>query len=192
MNIRMLAEDAVNAESWTLFTPRSGFNDALQIQQTFTDSIFQIQPLIGHQLKIMDDSSSEFLEALPGGVRRISFDNYLDIKKNGINNSGITLTEANTTVKNNIVASNGFQFSGTVRPVVDGSTSIGTSSFYLANIFTKQVMFTPTCGDFSGVGSPEGVITAGIGSTYRRRDGLANTCFYVKESGTGNIGWVAK
>lgn len=41
-------------------------------------------------------------------------------------------------------------------------------------------------------GSPEGVVSAGIGSLYMRDDGGAVTSFYVKESGTGNTGWVAK
>ncbi|HEY0294094.1 MAG TPA: hypothetical protein VGC69_02030 [Bordetella sp.] len=49
------------------------------------------------------------------------------------------------------------------------------------------------CFDTTGAGSPEGVITAGVGSTYRRRDGGAGTSFYVKESGGySNTGWVAK
>jgi hypothetical protein len=43
-----------------------------------------------------------------------------------------------------------------------------------------------------GSGSPEGVITAQIGSVYFRTNGGAATTFYVKESGTGNTGWVAK
>lgn len=49
-----------------------------------------------------------------------------------------------------------------------------------------------TIQDFTGYGSPNGVITAGIGSTYRRIDGSTSTSFYVKESGTGNTGWTAK
>jgi hypothetical protein len=44
----------------------------------------------------------------------------------------------------------------------------------------------------SGSGSPEGVETAPVGSTYHRTDGGAGTSFYVKESGSGNTGWVAK
>ena len=44
----------------------------------------------------------------------------------------------------------------------------------------------------SGVGSPEGVLRAVIGSMYTREDGGAGTTLYVKESGTGNTGWVAK
>jgi hypothetical protein len=43
----------------------------------------------------------------------------------------------------------------------------------------------------SGSGSPEGVITAPIGSLYLRIDGGTNTSLYRKESGAGNTGWVA-
>ena len=41
-------------------------------------------------------------------------------------------------------------------------------------------------------GSPEGAITAPIGSLYLRTDGGSGTTLYVKESGTGNTGWVGK
>lgn len=44
----------------------------------------------------------------------------------------------------------------------------------------------------TGSGTPEGAITAVVGSTYHRSNGGAGTSFYVKESGTGNTGWVAK
>lgn len=44
----------------------------------------------------------------------------------------------------------------------------------------------------AGTGTPEGNITADVGSTWQRSDGGAGTSFYVKESGTGNTGWVAK
>ncbi len=44
----------------------------------------------------------------------------------------------------------------------------------------------------SGPGSPEGAIKAVIGSTYTRTDGGTGTTFYVKESGAGDTGWVAK
>lgn len=46
--------------------------------------------------------------------------------------------------------------------------------------------------DRYGAGAPEGVVTAPVGTTYHRTDGGANTSLYVKESGTGNTGWVAK
>jgi hypothetical protein len=44
----------------------------------------------------------------------------------------------------------------------------------------------------AGVGTPEGSVTAPIGSIFMREDGGAGTSFYVKQSGTGNTGWVGK
>lgn len=42
----------------------------------------------------------------------------------------------------------------------------------------------------SGAGTPEGVVTAGVGSVYFRTDGGSATTLYIKESGIGNTGWV--
>lgn len=44
----------------------------------------------------------------------------------------------------------------------------------------------------SGAGTPEGAIAAPVGSLFSRTDGGAGTSLYVKESGSGNTGWVAK
>lgn len=44
----------------------------------------------------------------------------------------------------------------------------------------------------SGAGSPEGIVTAGVGSMYTRSDGGTGTTLYIKEKGTGNTGWIAK
>lgn len=44
----------------------------------------------------------------------------------------------------------------------------------------------------AGSGSPQTVVTAPVGSLFLRADGGAGTTLYVKESGTGNTGWVAK
>ena len=50
-----------------------------------------------------------------------------------------------------------------------------------------------TVCDFAGTGAPESVVTAAVGSTYRRTDGGAGTSFYVKETGANtNTGWAAK
>jgi len=43
----------------------------------------------------------------------------------------------------------------------------------------------------SGEGSPEGVVTAGVGSLYQRTDGAPGTLVYSKQTGDGNTGWVA-
>jgi len=70
-------------------------------------------------------------------------------------------------------ASNRMSLAGNVLSVTSG-LNIGTSRFR------------------TGTGSPEGVVTAPVGSLYTRTDGGAGTTLYVKESGTGNTGWVAK
>lgn len=44
----------------------------------------------------------------------------------------------------------------------------------------------------SGSGAPESSVTAPVGSLYLRTGGGASTTLYVKESGTGNTGWIAK
>jgi hypothetical protein len=46
-------------------------------------------------------------------------------------------------------------------------------------------------GVFFTSGDPEGSLTAGIGSLALRDDGSGGTTVYIKESGTGNTGWVA-
>jgi len=58
--------------------------------------------------------------------------------------------------------------------------------------FTRLELGTANLGISRGTGTPEGVVTALVGSLYLRTDGGASTTLYVKESGTGNTGWVAK
>jgi hypothetical protein len=44
----------------------------------------------------------------------------------------------------------------------------------------------------AGTGTPEGTVAGNVGDIYTRTDGGAGTTLYIKESGTGNTGWVAK
>jgi hypothetical protein len=85
------------------------------------------------------------------------------------------------------------RFSGNVISDVDAAASIGGPN----NRFDQGYIRTVRPGDgsviwTSGNGSPEGVLTAKVGSLYTRTDGGAGTTLYVKETGTGNTGWVAK
>lgn len=43
-----------------------------------------------------------------------------------------------------------------------------------------------------GTGSPEGEKAAPVGTLYLQTDGAAGTVLWVKESGGGTTGWVAK
>jgi hypothetical protein len=62
------------------------------------------------------------------------------------------------------------------------------SSGAFSKIFNNTTGATQT----TGLGTPEGVVTASVGSVFFRTDGGTGTVFYVKETGTGNTGWVAK
>lgn len=44
----------------------------------------------------------------------------------------------------------------------------------------------------TGAGSPEGVVTATVGTLYLRTDGAPGTTLYSKETGSGNTGWEPK
>lgn len=44
----------------------------------------------------------------------------------------------------------------------------------------------------TGAGSPEGVVTAAVGTLYLRTDGAPGTTLYSKETGSGNTGWEPK
>lgn len=80
-----------------------------------------------------------------------------------------------------------------IRPQYDATTQLGSSAQRFSSTYSEKIYFG--AGNVfltSGTGSPEGVVTAPVGSMYTRTDGGANTTFYVKQSGTGNTGWAAK
>lgn len=67
---------------------------------------------------------------------------------------------------------------------------IGTDSSIEFQNHARWLKWFSGVGLFEGSGSPEGVQTAPVGSLYLRRDGAAGTSLYLKETGTGNTGWV--
>jgi hypothetical protein len=58
------------------------------------------------------------------------------------------------------------------------------SGLKLLNKYGNGVM------DLTGTGDPEGAVTAPVGSIFRRSDGGADSTIYIKESGSGDTGWV--
>ncbi len=69
-------------------------------------------------------------------------------------------------------------------PVIASVTGLGNTPDHDTGVIAPGYFFT-------GNGSPEGVVTATRG-LYIRLDGGTSTTLYVKESGTGNTGWVPK
>lgn len=67
-----------------------------------------------------------------------------------------------------------------------------TSGNFIIGTSGKGVVLPGGVTWVSGTGSPEGVVTAPVGSLFSRTDGGAGTSLYVKESGSGNTGWAGK
>ncbi|TWE04161.1 hypothetical protein FB545_1251 [Peribacillus frigoritolerans] len=84
---------------------------------------------------------------------------------------------------------------GIERFFVKGSGEIFSNQF---GYFTRGIRWGTIDGTnadrgiYNGTGSPEGVIVARAGSIYLNNSGGAGTTMYVKESGTGNTGWIPK
>jgi len=54
---------------------------------------------------------------------------------------------------------------------------------------TGQIILPNGLSLTQGNGSPEGVVTAVVGSIYFCLDGVGGFAFYIKNTGTGNTGW---
>jgi hypothetical protein len=76
-----------------------------------------------------------------------------------------------------------------INPSGDLTASVGNFIFGTA---TKGLQFPGGLIWRTGTGTPEGAVTAPVGSLFTRTDGGASTTLYVKETGAGNTGWVAK
>ena len=78
-------------------------------------------------------------------------------------------------------------------PDGDATRDVGSTTARVKEIHVGTIRLDANnVGIFIGSGTPEAAVTADIGSTFHRTDGGAATSFYVKESGTGDTGWVAK
>jgi hypothetical protein len=120
----------------------------------------------------------------------------------GVNGAGLAQIQVDGSAARVLVSDNVIS-SGTVGVAIDATVTDATVSNNAINsrlTSTPLSLATPVrtggaghkASEYSGTGTPEGTVTAAVGSRYFRLDGGAGTVFYVKESGTGNTGWVAK
>lgn len=76
-------------------------------------------------------------------------------------------------------------------PRITAVNTIGTSTLTYSASYVVTRYWSATVFDSFGANTPEGVVTAGIGSTFRRTNGAVGSTLYYKSSGTGNTGWTA-
>jgi hypothetical protein len=68
----------------------------------------------------------------------------------------------------------------------------GSTNVISLNGTDKSIELSTGAKILSGLGSPEGVITAFVGSIYTNLNGSTSTTLWIKTSGSGNTGWTAK
>lgn len=81
---------------------------------------------------------------------------------------------------------------GTTGNILEVTNSTNATVYFAVGPNSPQLTLPNGIKVATGSGSPESAVTAPIGSTYHRTDGGAGTSFYVKETGSGSTGWVAK
>lgn len=95
-------------------------------------------------------------------------------------------------------ATGDFRFNRTAGSgVLNLGNGADTRTFGRTFIRNNRIVFensggTEVGGIRYGTGTPEGAVSSPVGTIFIRTDGGASTVLYVKETGTGNTGWVAK
>ncbi len=118
----------------------------------------------------------------------------------GVSSGAATVVQADTgrsIVFNPDNSSESVELSSSYLAPISGTLDIGTGAAqWRDGYFSRHIVWngaTNSVFDAAGFGSPETVVTANIGSTYRRFDGGVGTSFYVKEANNGlATGWAPK
>lgn len=175
------------------FKARNVYNDAYMFPQQFEDGTKTVfRPMPGKKLEIQDGTKLVALDIdttrtlwatdksgyfqLSPTVTTAAFNSFLRFR--ATTNGADVLKIYPTGIYPNV----------NFRPETSNSITSGSPGYVWSATYSAKFMFTNTVGVFfSDSGSPEGVITAGIGSTCTV--GL-NGDFYRKVTGIGNTGWV--
>lgn len=164
-----------------------------------TDTVAGVEILRRSNTRVEIDSgvnSSDILRVY--GLSATSFVNLgqfnnisiISATSSAFDSTSLTFRTANTGTEFDALTISGDR---NVYPGTDNTQSLGISSVRWLDVYATSLR--PGAGTViwtSGIGSPESVVTAVVGSMYTRTDGGAGTTLYVKETGSGNTGWVAK
>ncbi len=82
---------------------------------------------------------------------------------------------------------------GGFHPIEDAAADSGRVDNRWRSIFSERIFLGDGAAFLTAIaGSPEGVVSAPVGSVCTRTDGAPGSTLYVKEKGSGSTGWVAK
>lgn len=127
----------------------------------------------------------------PSGSRMLFED--LDTKKYSIGNTAgggqsFTITDETLSLVRLLIGGSGSVVAG-----ADNAQALGSSTVRWKDVYATAYRLGPEGKILhtSGNGSPEGVVTAPVGSEYTWEGGKSGSIRFVKKSGSGNKGWVA-
>lgn len=152
-----------------------------EVQQSLSSTL--PSPADGTQL----DSFADVVAMMRGlGLSRFVMDGVGQTNMTDLNGAAVDLN-GNTYIE--FVNLNGSSFQITV----EAANPLRCRKWQLTSNGTVQAeMVHPRRWLMTGTGSPESSVTAPPGTLYLNLSGGAGTTLYVKESGTGSTGWVAK
>lgn len=174
--------------SFTLFTNKTGQNNFAGGQDAAQGNRSGSHKISIGNLSLLSDTGSS-------GVIALGKQTLADLNHNSATNNTVAI--GNNTGRG-VVTGTGNLFLG---PEITGLASSLSNTMILATGAGKGIEIPSTNNSVklnnsvsirSGTGSPEAAVTGTVGDLYLRTDGGANTTLYVKESGSGNTGWIAK
>lgn len=175
-NLQLVNTEIQSSVDRTEFNPRDAFISMDQFPTLFTDGTFYVKPWRAQETSIWGENIT--LKNMSGNVILTLFSGSKNV-----------LSAADITAGDELISTSN------TRPTVTNVVNCGTAAYKWKDTYTEQVRPGPAGSSViwtAGAGSPEGVVTAVRGSLFTRTDGGASTTLYVKESGSGNTGWIPK
>lgn len=158
---------------------------------TFTDNVKAKFGTSGDGLEIFHDGTDSILKDAGTGILKYTSETNVAF--------GSVFQIENTSATANAGAYISFKGDTNDTPVKIGSE--GSNTFQMVLNDAESHSFTPDSLKFKdgnneaniivGTGTPETNVSAPIGSLFLRTNGSTGSTLYVKESGSGNTGWVA-
>jgi hypothetical protein len=203
-NLVMLGDNSMDdSAELTLFTPRCGLVQGLQVapRDELTNDFILTALRTGLNTTVKTRSSGNFYvkRSTGSGAFRVTDSGNVLVEGGGqfslTGGSGIMNVDASATFALRQSTTTRLQMfsTGNFAPGSDNALNFGVQATRWANVYGTN--FRPGAGTAtwtSGTGTPEGSVTATVGSLFTRTDGGASTTLYCKESGSGNTGWIAK
>ena len=168
---------------------RNGTNaQSLLVANTYTDASNYERAFFGFSSNVLrigtenlGTGTARTIDIVVGGTTRLSVTASAAFFTGNVNSTAALICGTSAYV--------GFGTRSNIQSPADGVVRLNNAAI---TGFTRLEIGATNQGIHQGTGSPEGVVTGLVGSIFLRTDGGTLTTLYVKESGSGNTGWMPK